>query len=334
MNELKNTMGKFLTDYIERDATVNFSDWLSERLREDNPEMSPDASVKLCGDIINAVAEYDSTLGELNEAVESGQSKEEWFSERLTKEAGDMPLGEFGDRLQQIEKGFQMSNTELMGEDMAVETEDAESEPIEWNKYSIKSKILEIGQQTLLNGMAATASAVQQNIEGGEAVGVGDVIKEALLNGENVDRNEVKSVVAGAIQSVAALGLDEALPEDVSVKLTGDIAGASVEIAGALADLATGKITMVESQDIIGRANITASCRMFGTILKGVASPISLIPVVGKQLSEVVGGLIDKASEKVASFVFDTAVSIREGLNKVGSKVKSGLKNFAKKIFG
>jgi hypothetical protein len=332
-NALSDVIGSFIGDYAERDKAVIFADWLAERLQKEMSSLSAEQAQSLCADIIASVGEFDKTLEDLNKAIEAGQSKEEWLAERLIVATEEMSHEDAGNALTLIEQGLDDSNNQLM-QNIGEEVVDTKiSKVVDWNKYSVKAKILEIGQQVLLNGMAATASAVKQNIEGEETVSASDVIKTALLSGEDVDRGEVKSVVAGAIQAAAGLGLDDTLPADVSIKLTGDIAGVAVETAGALVDLASGKITMLESQNIIGRASIVGSCRMFGTILKSVVSPVSLIPVVGKQLSCAIEGLIDTSSEKVASFVFDTAVLLREGLNKVGNKVKSGVKKLANKIF-
>ena len=100
---LRGTLGGFIRSYAQRDTDMAFSDWLAERLRLELPELEPDASVRLVEDITKAVAGYDQTLRNLNQAVEAGQSKEEWFSEQLAKVYGDMSPDAAGESLQRME---------------------------------------------------------------------------------------------------------------------------------------------------------------------------------------------------------------------------------------
>lgn len=100
---LRNMVGDFITSYLQRDTSVDFSGWLSDRLCQELPDLTPEASTKLTAEIMAAVTSYDRTLQELNAAVAAGQPKEEWLSEQLEAVYQDMPVQEAGEALQHME---------------------------------------------------------------------------------------------------------------------------------------------------------------------------------------------------------------------------------------
>ena len=113
---LKDILGGFIQAYTRRDTDMAFPDWLADRLRQELPEMAPETSVRLANDIIGAVAGYDQTLRDLNQAIEAGQSKEEWLAEQLEKIYDDMPTDAAGESLLRMEAELVSSNMQLMGE--------------------------------------------------------------------------------------------------------------------------------------------------------------------------------------------------------------------------
>ena len=334
---LRGTLDGFIRSYAQRDTGMAFPDWLADRLRQELPELKPDASVRLVEDITKAVAGYDQTLRDLNQAVESGQSKEEWFSEQLARVYEDMPPDAAGESLQRMEAELVSSNMRLMGEIEPAQTgeiitADGETAPTEWNKYSLKAKANSIGQQLNSIALTAVAGAMNRNLNG-DNTAISEVITDAFQTGLRSSPEEVKAVVAGAVRASAERGLIDALSADTPIEVIGDLAGAAVEGAEALCDAASGNITMTEALDKVGRAGVAAGCRAgAGVLRKSIAS----LPG-GPVLTDLLGGLIDHvASSKFINNVYTAvrgaAVATWEGLKQ--SKIVNGLKRLGRKLFG
>jgi hypothetical protein len=227
-NALKSVLSSFVGSYVERDKTVDFSVWLAERIQQEIPYFRASAARELSGEIIEAVADYDRTLGELNRAIEAGQSKEEWLADRMAEVCDGMPLAEAGNMLQQIDSEWYADNARLMGETAVIA---ADAEIIEWNEYSVKSKALDIGRQAVMSGLGTAAMSIKRNMESGEVTDVNDLIGQALQTGVETAAGEVKAVVAGAVKTAVENKLTDILLEDLPVGYICDVAGVAVENA-------------------------------------------------------------------------------------------------------
>lgn len=341
---LKGILGSFMDAYAGRDVGLEFSGWLADKLCQEIQGLSKEAGGKLAAEIMEAVAAYDRTLDELNAAVKSGQSKEEWFAERLAEDYADMPAATAGEKLLQIEENVAVSNWQLMQEISETQTEDRVSEgevikegketSVEWNEYSVKNKAYEIAKQVVMTGTAVAANVVKERIQGEDAVDIGNVLKESFQDGLIKDSGEVKAVVAGAVKVATEKGLENIVPEDATVDVIGAVAGAAVESAEALFDAATGKRTVLETVDEIGMATVAAGGRLASEAIKGV---LGKVPYVGGILVDVAGGLLDhlkspRFAQNAYRTIRDMAVDTWEGVKQscVG-RVFAGLK---KAVFG
>lgn len=332
--QLKDTLNSFITSYSERSRETSFSGWLEQKLQQEIPNLSQEASKKMTGEIIQAVAEYDNTLSDLNAAVESGQSADEWFAEKLEEDYKDMPQDAVGEKLSQIEEAYAVSNIELMEStgDMPIETTAVvEDTAVSWNEYSLRSKVYDIGKQILMNGTAVAATALKNKVESGEKLNISDAVTETLQNGLIEDTSEVKAVVAGAMKAVAEKGIEKVLPSDTPTEYICDMAGAAVEGAGALFDAARGEITATEALDRTGRAAVATGCLIGSSALK-VA--VANIPAVGPLAVAVLGGLFDHMESpqffnNVYTVVKDAAKATWEGIKSFGRKLfgRIGRKN-------
>lgn len=323
--ELNIVLDSFLDSYAERDKSVEFSDWLKDKLREEIPDLSAEAGEKLAGEIIQGIADYDKTLDELNRAADLGQSKEEWFAERMGEVYTDMPLNDVGTTIQRMENDLTVSNMRLMQKNKLQmdEMNTAESGSVEWNEYSIKDKVYKLAKQIGLSGIAVAANIVKDRVEGNETIDISEVVKNTLQDGLKKEPQEVKAAVAGAVKAAAMKELEGVLPEDIPIETVCDMAGAAVEGAEALLDVASGESTMTEAMDKIGRAGVAAGCRYGASSLKGYLLTLPLGPV----LVDLLGGLLDhmespKFSENVYHVVHDAAIATWEGIKRsVGRKI-------------
>ena len=317
---LKGVLGSFIDSYVKREKSIEFSDWLESRLRQEMPDMPEEASKKLAGEIIGAVLDYDKTLEGLNAAVDAGQPKEEWLAEQLAGTYADMPMDAAGGKLQQIEGEISASNAQLMREIGNTQMDGgnaADTGNIEWNEYSVKDKAYQIGKQAVLSGMAVAANVVKSKVQGNGTCDLDDMVKEALQDALANNPEEVKATVAGAVKVAAEKGMVD-IPDETIY----DMAGVAVEGAGALFDAASGKSTMLDALEKIGRAGVAAVCRFGKNALKGV---LSHIPAVGPMLVNLTGGLLDymgtpKFAENAYAVVRGAAVAVWEGFKGVVNK--------------
>lgn len=335
-SQLNSVLDSFINSYAERDQTVDFSEWLESKLQQEIPGLSREESRKIADDIINAVADYDKTLSELNIAVENGQSKEEWLADNLEQAYKNMEPDIAGERLQGIEDAYISSSMQLMQADVGSRAEisnSAGSESIEWNKYALRDKAYKIGEQVAFNGIAIAANALENKIQNNR-VDIEDAVKNAFQNGIVKDTAEVKAVVAGAVRVAAEKGLEEILPSDTPVENICGWAGVAVEGAEALFDAANGDISMTEALDKTGRAAVAEGCRVAKHALE---SALYKVPYVGPLLVNLLGGLLDHMESpvffnNVYTVVHDAAIATWEGIKQKGKSILrrfSNLKNKA-----
>lgn len=336
---LKGVVGSFIEAYAGRDRGTDFSLWLEDRLRQEMPELPEGSERKLVQEIAAAVADYDKGLAELNEAMDAGMSKEEWFAGQMTEGCADLEYDDAGRKLLEIGQELTESDIQLMqgiDETQQYEAEEADTTPPEWNQYSIKQEITEIGKKACLAGLAVSANAVRYRAEADGEATIGDAVREALREDMVTAPQEVKAVVAGAVKVAAEKKLETALPFDTPIEDIADMAGVAVEGAEALFDAASGEITALEAVDRIGRAGVVSACRIGKRVLQG---RLARVPVAGPLLVDLFGGLLEHMEspvfyDNVYTVVHDAAVATWEGIKDFGRKAVQKVANIATMLFG
>lgn len=336
---LKSVVGSFMESYAQRDREMEFSVWLEDRLRQEIPELPEGLERKLVQDIVTAVADYDNALAELDEAMDAGMSKEEWFAEQMAEGCAGMEYDDVGEKLLQIDQGLTASDMQLMQEMDGTQqygVEEADVGQTEWNQYSIKHELHEIGKKACFAGLAISVNAVRCREEADREISIGDAVREALREDIVTAPHEVKAVVAGAVKVVAEKRLEDSLPFDTSIEDISDMAGAAVEGAEALFDAASGEIGMTEAIDRIGRAAVVSACRIGKRTLQGC---LVRVPLVGPLLVDVFGGLLEHMEsqtfyENVYTVVHDAAVATWEGIKDFGRRTVQKVANLGTLLFG
>ncbi len=331
---LRGVVGDFISSYAKRDTTVSFSSWLSERLCQELPDLTPEASTKLTAEIMAAVDSYDKTLQNLNSAIDAGQSREEWLTDQIVDAYEDMPPEAAGEALQHMEAELLASNMQLMGKIDPAQVSGlsiTETEATDWNKYSLKAKAYDIGQQVNALMLSSAANALDQWAQGDE-VDFNTAISDGIRSGMRSSPEEVKAMVAGAVHVSAERGLTDLLPPGTSIEVIGDLAGAAVEGAEALCDAANGNITLTEAMDRTGRAGVAACCRVGARSLRKKLNNLPGGPI----LTDLLGGLLDhmespKFAKNVYTTVRDTAIATWEGVK--NSKAVTTVKAVGKKLW-
>lgn len=337
---LKKMLGGFIDSYAQRDANVDFPVWLSDKLCQEMPNMTPETGARLAGEIMAAVADYNKTLQKLNEAIDSGYSKEEWLCEQLEEVYADMSPEEAGNVLQRMENDILAANVQLMSEidqSSADGLSIVDSEPVEWNRYALKDKAKSIGKQVVGGVLFAAANALNQKQQGAESIEIGAVINDALRDGLKASPDEVKAIVAGTVRVAAENGLADNLPPDTPIEDIGDLAGVAVEGAEALCDAVNGTITATEAMDRVGRAGVAAGCRAGARGLKGYLACLPGGPI----LVDLLGGLLNHIESsqfvnQVYTAVRGAAIATWEGIkqSKTVAFIKNGVNKIKNLLFG
>lgn len=328
---LKSVFDGFISAYAGRKTDVAFSDWLAEKLCQELPELGQDAGTQLANDIIEAVAGYDKMLDDLNQAIEDGQSKDEWLAEHLAEAYDGMPIDAAGEALQRMEEDLISSNIELAGEidkSTVAGLPVAEPEHSEWNHYRVKNIVKNIGEHVNAAALFAAANALDRHLQGEDSGGISAVIKDAFHGGLEASPEEVKAVVAGTVRVAAERGLMDAMPSDMPIEAIGDMAGVAVEGAKALCDAANGDITLAEALDKAGRAGVAATCRTGAEYLRGAMMRLPGGPII----VDLLGGMLEHlVSSEFIGNVYTTvrrlAVATWEGVKQSTTvKVLVGVK--------
>lgn len=329
--QFKEFLGSFINSYAEREESESFSGWLENKLRQEIPELSEEASKKLTEEIFDGIANYNNTLKEVNAAAENGVSKDEWLAEKLEEAYSNMPLDQAGKTLLQIEKSCLDSNNELLRELDPSQTEVyIDEEPTEWNKFNLKKKAYDIGKQIALTGTAAATNVLKNKVQDEENT-IGEVIQDTFENGLINDPDEVKAVVAGAVMVASEKGLKTVLPAETDAETICDLAGAAVECSQAIFDAANGNCSGTDVLERTGRAAVAAGCNIWKRTLEGY---VLSIPYVGSAVRFLLDGLFEHMGtahfqNNVYTVVKDAAVATWEGLKnnvrKIGKKIKNAL---------
>lgn len=279
----------FISSYLERDKNMEFTDWLESKFCQEMPDMSKEESRKLADEIMEAVAEYDKALNKLNNAIKNGQTKEEWFAERMTDPNTEISYEVMGEKLHQMKDGITASNMRLMqeiGSTQTIMSAADDTSPEEWNKYNIKNIAHEIGEQVALNGVIVAANALKNKMQGDNTNDLSGIVKEAFQDGLIKNPAEAKAAVAGAVKVAAEMGLGNILADDIPTEAICEMAGVAVEGAEALFDVANGENTMSEALEKIGRAGVAAACCYGRDMLKCYLLELPMGPL----MVELLGG--------------------------------------------
>lgn len=70
--QFKDVLDSFMDSYSQRDRSIDFSEWLSDKLQQEISDLSNEKSQDIASDIIKGISDYNKTLNELNAAIEAG----------------------------------------------------------------------------------------------------------------------------------------------------------------------------------------------------------------------------------------------------------------------
>lgn len=112
--EFKVLLSKFVKSYSAKDASVSDKDWLKNEFKSELTDLSDEQADKMAQETIDSIAEYDKNLKDLNEHCKTGESKEQWFANKVAKSAVGVSVMDYGNYLNELDNVLTDANIEMI----------------------------------------------------------------------------------------------------------------------------------------------------------------------------------------------------------------------------
>lgn len=123
VKSLQPIMQRFMTSYVQKSDDVDTEAWLAHQLTLELPEKSANAIEQISREIIENINEFDQNLTSINEACNQGQTKEEWFQDKVQTASIGVSVNNYGNYLANIDRSLYEANAQMM---RAVSTQSGE----------------------------------------------------------------------------------------------------------------------------------------------------------------------------------------------------------------
>lgn len=114
--EAKSFAGLFrrcLKSYKEKDAAMTDEEWLVQLFKQEIKGAADEEATEDAKEITNALHQYEENLKSVNEAAQSGKSKESWLADKIQEAAVGMSVHEYGQTLQAMDDILYQKNMEI-----------------------------------------------------------------------------------------------------------------------------------------------------------------------------------------------------------------------------
>lgn len=170
VGKLTEIMKQFMRSYAVKEESISDEMWLYQELKLELPDKADDDVRKMSHDVIESIRDFDTNIGEINEACDNGAEKEIWFANKISDASIGISVIEFGDYLNGIDNSITNANAQIMrtvttnageisqcmnldgfiAEQHAVNTFNMQSQ-LEGSKYFAEVQVPEPGQTYGLN---------------------------------------------------------------------------------------------------------------------------------------------------------------------------------------
>lgn len=110
---VKELFAKYLKLYKEKDESVSDKEWLEQLFKNELPDVNEEDTKRDAEEIVYAIKEFDGNLKSVNEAAQTGISKERWLAEKMQEASVGMAVNEYGQVLQSMDDILYLKNMEL-----------------------------------------------------------------------------------------------------------------------------------------------------------------------------------------------------------------------------
>ncbi len=342
------------------DENSGNTEWLTKKLAEELPDKTSEEIGKLADEIQTGARQWNEDVASINAACEDGQTKEEWFADRMQKSMEGVDTSDYGDYLASLDASLHRANQAAMnaadGSENELPLPKAVALPDEaheaWDEETTRAMAAHLGQEAAISGMAGLALRAGWRLAEASPLGGHlpqlEKVGEALRSG---DDEGVKQAVSAALTVGVAQGKVPFLPKNTPVPILSGVACYGVDQAKVMLQYADGEIGAEEVVEATGRlATVYASnvCGNYGKTLGtaigakvgglvGAICPL-LAPVgmavggfvggiVGKLAGSKVGQAIGRAVKTVAHVAKETVRTVWDGVKEVSKSIWNGIKS-------
>ena len=110
---LKSIQKKFMISYLSNKDKMTIEQWLYSEMAESLPEYNPTEIEKMSNDIITTLKIQEEKKASLEDAIQSGRSKESWFASEAKKATSQMSVQESSKYLQNLDNVLNSANDSL-----------------------------------------------------------------------------------------------------------------------------------------------------------------------------------------------------------------------------
>ncbi len=112
--EFKALLSKFVASYSAKDAAVSDEEWLKNALKSELPNLSDEQAGEMARETLDTITEYDKNLKDLNEHCKRGESKEQWFADKVAASASGVSVIDYGNYLNSIDTSITNANNQMI----------------------------------------------------------------------------------------------------------------------------------------------------------------------------------------------------------------------------
>lgn len=276
------TLKTWVNEFSDKNDVLADS-FISSKLQE---ELGTDALL-VKNEILLGIATYEKNKSDIEKAVQSGQSKEEWLANKLNKSTSGLEKNE------QIK--VLASVHEKLSSCLGVETDIAEEvqEHFELERNMLAKSIGELATARVMQVFGEENSSTDNDYEEDYS----EFIEQSL---ESSSDDDLKKIASTALVVLVKKGKIPLIPVATPVHAIVQIACLGIDHAKTIMRIAKKEISFTEGLGIIARDAVSA---IFGIIggSEGKIDGLELaqrIPVLGKPLQ-----YISKVSDTVLGFV-------------------------------
>ena len=331
---LRSTVSEFFVSYAAQPEGTDDWDWLLEQLRASLPEKDEEDLTRIRDAIVGGIQRHEETRASLDEARAKGMSHASWFARRMEETTSGMSGAEAASYMQSVHEALYRANGDLWnafisreeGGDPVEAHENPPSRLIppgqEWNEYTLKTAakglVENAGAAGFLGLLSGARDELERQLAQGEEFSAASVVQEGLKSGAS----GVKTVVAGALETVVERGMLKALPKGIAPETATDLAHVAVENVRIFTDVASGELNPAEAVERAGDVAVAAVCTQVEEVAQKSGAQIGM--EVGARIGSVfgpTGALVGGAIGGAVGWCAGT---------KVGQAVTKG----AKKVYG
>lgn len=111
--ELSNLIRKFVKSYTNKNEKLDDIEWLKDEIKSELNDISDEEAYNISKQCFEEAKKNSENLRSLNEAVESGESKESWLDRKLKEASVGMSVNQYGEYLKSINDTIAVSNMQM-----------------------------------------------------------------------------------------------------------------------------------------------------------------------------------------------------------------------------